>query len=78
MTPALALALQDFAKDLADAGFPKENAFKAIVFATAVYLENGAVTLKDQMRFLEAEDRESVIAMNKALEAIWRAVHEAA
>jgi len=64
------------ANGLADAGFPKAEAFKSIVFATAVYLENGTLTLEGQLKFMEANSRERLVELNKALEAIWKTVHD--
>ena len=78
MTPTLAMALQDYADELAEAGFPKKDAFRAIVFGTAVYLEKGAATMQDQVRFLKANDRESLANMDDALVALWKIIHEAA
>jgi hypothetical protein len=78
MTPTLAMALQDYADELAEAGFSKQNAFRAIVFGTAVYVEKGAATMEDQMRFLNANGRESLAGMDDALVALWKIIHEAA
>ncbi len=66
------------ADELEEAGFPKEEAFRAILFGTAVYLEKGAATVEDQMRFLNANDRESLVGMDNALIAFWKTVHAAA